>query len=145
MGGATRGRTAELASRDQSTRQERGQGKGDNRRSYKEEEIIGAQTKAARKSRAAPPATKKNEESSTCAWTGDHSCHAQRPDDGGGWDSRNWTGARCFECVWKTGVRRHRFAGDPPQRTFSLQPGWPWCTAAVSAVAKLVRKEGKVE
>ena len=39
-------------------------------------------------------------------------------------NGRSWTGAGCFECVRSTGVRRHRFAGDPPQRTFILQPGW---------------------
>ena len=27
----------------------------------------------------------RKEESSTCAWTGNHSCHAQRTNDGGGW------------------------------------------------------------
>ena len=59
MGGATRGGTAEPTPRDQSTRQEQGQGKRENRKSHKEEEIIGAQTEAARQSRAAPPATKK--------------------------------------------------------------------------------------
>ena len=58
------------------------------------------------------------------ARTRDRSCHAQRLDDGGGWDARSWTDAGCFECIRSTGVRRHRFAGDPPQRTFSLQPGW---------------------
>ena len=99
---------------------ERGGGGG----SYKEEEIIGAKTEAAWQSRAAPPATKHSEQSSTCTWTGNHSCHAQRPDDGGGWDARSWTGARCSECVRSTGVRRHRFTGDPPKQTFSLQPGW---------------------
>ena len=41
-----------------------------------------------------------------CAWTGDRSCHTQRPDDGGGWDARSWTGAaRCLECVRSTRVR----------------------------------------
>ena len=39
-------------------------------------------------------------------------------------DARSWTGARCFECVRSAGVRRHRSTGDPPQWTFSLQPGW---------------------
>ena len=61
---------------------------------------------------------------STCARTGDRSCHAQRSDDGGGWDTRSWTGAGCFECVRSTGVRHHRFAGNPSKRTVSLQPGW---------------------
>ena len=28
------------------------------------------------------------------------------------------------ECVRSTGVRHHRFAGNPSQRTVSLQPGW---------------------
>ena len=84
MGGAGRGGTAEPTSRDQNTKQERGQGKGKNIKSYNGEEIIGAKTEAARQSRAAPPATKQSEQSSTCTWTGDHSCHAQRPDDGGG-------------------------------------------------------------
>ena len=109
MGGATRGGTAEPTSRDQNTRQARGQENGENRKSRREEEFIGAQTEAARQSRAAPPATNQTEESSMCAWTGDHTCHAQRPDDGGGWDARSWTGARCFECVRSTGVRRRRF------------------------------------
>ena len=104
MHGATRGGTAEPTLRDQNTRQERGQGKGKNRKSHREEENIGAQTEAARQSRAAPPATTQNEESSTCAWAGDYSCHAHRPDDGGGWDARSWTGARCFECIRSTGV-----------------------------------------
>ena len=63
-------------------------------KSHREEETIGAQTEAARQSRAAPPALKQNEEWSTCTWTGDGSCHAQRPDDGDGWDVRSWTGAR---------------------------------------------------
>ena len=47
--------------------------------------------------------TKQKEESSTCARTGDHSCHAQRPDDGGGWETRSWTGAGYSECVRSTG------------------------------------------
>ena len=140
-----RGGTAEPTSRDQRTRKERGKGKGDSRKSHREEEIIGVQTKAARKSRAAPPATKQNEEPSTCAWTGDHSCHAQRPDDDGGWDARSWTGARCFECVRSTGLRRHRFVGDPPQRRFSSARLATWCTAAVSAVARMVGRKDKVE
>ena len=114
MGGATRGETAEPTSRDQI------QGKnGDGERGILEKSqrggIIGAQTEVARQSRAEPPATKRNEESSTCAWKRDHSCHAQRPDDDDGWDARSWTGARCFECVRSTGVRRHRFVGDPPR------------------------------
>ena len=67
MGGAARGETAEPTSRDQNTRQEQGQGKEDKRQGHKEEEIIGAQTEAARQSRAAPPAKKRNEESSMCA------------------------------------------------------------------------------
>ena len=67
MDGTTRGGTAELTSRDQNTRQERGQGKRDKGRSHKEEEILGAETEAAKQSRATPPATKRNEESSTCA------------------------------------------------------------------------------
>ena len=58
---AGRGGTVEPTSRDQNTRQERGQGKGKNRKSYKEEEIIGAKTEAARQSRAALPATKQSE------------------------------------------------------------------------------------
>ena len=53
--------------------------------------------------------------------TEDRSCHAQRPDDGGGWDTRSWTGAGCFECVRSTGLPHHRFAGNPPQRTVGLQ------------------------
>ena len=106
--------TAEPTSREQDARQERVQGKGEDRKSHSEEENIGVQTEAARQSKAAP-ATKHNEESTTYAWTGDQGCHAQRPDDGGGRDARNWTGARCFECVRSTGVRRHRFAGDPPR------------------------------
>ena len=53
-------------------------------KNHKEEDNFGAQTEAARKSTAAPPATKQNEQSSTCAWTGDHSCHTQRPGDGDG-------------------------------------------------------------
>ena len=36
----------------------------------------------------------------------------------------SWTGARYFECAQSTGVRRHRFPGDPPKRTFGLQSGW---------------------
>ena len=84
MGGARRGGAAEPTSRDQNTRQERGQGKGDKRKSHKEEEIVDAQTEAMRQSGAAPLATKRKEESSTCARTGDHSYHAQRTDDGGG-------------------------------------------------------------
>ena len=106
------------------------EGKNGDRKRSKIEKVterrknIGAQTEAVRQSRAAPPARKQNKESSTCAWTGDHSCHAQRPDDGDGWDARSLTGSRCFECVRSTWVRRHRFTGDPPQRTFSLHPGW---------------------
>ena len=84
MGGATRGGTAEPMSRDQSTRQGRGQGKGKNIKSHKEEDNFGAQTEAARQSTAAPPATKQKEKSSTCAWMGDHSCHIQRPGDSDG-------------------------------------------------------------
>ena len=45
MGGVARGRTAEPTSRDQITRQEQGQGKVDKRKSHKEEEILGAQTR----------------------------------------------------------------------------------------------------
>ena len=97
MGGATRGGTAEPTSRGQNTRLEREQGKGDKRKSHRGEKRFGAQTEAARQSRAAPPVTERNKESSTCAWMGDHSCHAQRTDDGGGWDARSWTDARCFE------------------------------------------------
>ena len=52
--------------------------------------------------REAPTTTQQKEESSTFARTGDCSCHAQRPDDGGGWDARSWTGAGCFECVRST-------------------------------------------
>ena len=59
-GGATRGGTAELTSRDQNARQERGQGKGKKRKVTREEEINGAQTEAARQSRAASPATMQN-------------------------------------------------------------------------------------
>ena len=51
MGDATRGGTAEPTPRDQNTRQERGRGKGDNRKSHGEGKIIGAQTEAARQSR----------------------------------------------------------------------------------------------
>ena len=60
MGGTTRGGTAELMSRDQTTRlrQEQRQGKVDKSRSHKEEKILGAQTKAARRSRALLPASK---------------------------------------------------------------------------------------
>ena len=58
MGGATRGGTAEPTPQDQNTRQERGQGKGENRKSHKEKEIMGAQTEAARQSRAMFPAKK---------------------------------------------------------------------------------------
>ena len=109
-------------------RENKKQGKSGDRERGRIEKVteknIGAQTEAARQSRATPPMTKQNEESTTCTWTGDHNRHAQRPDDGGGWDARSWTGARCFECVPSTGVRRHRFVGDPPQRTFSLQLGW---------------------
>ena len=71
-----------------------------------------------------PSTTARKEESSTCTWAGNHSCHTQRTDDDGGWETRSWTGARCFECVLSAGVRRHRSTGDPPQWTFSLQPGW---------------------
>ena len=78
MGGATRSGTAEPTSRDQNTRQRRGQGKGDNKKCNSEEEMNGAQTEAARQSRAAPPATKQNEDTSMCPWTEDHTCHAQR-------------------------------------------------------------------
>ena len=46
---------------------------------------------------------------------GNHSCHAQRMDDGGGWEARSWTGVRCLECVRSAGVRRRRSTGDPPQ------------------------------
>ena len=52
MGGATQGGTAEPTSRDQNTRQDRGQGNGDKRKSHKWEEIIGAQTEASRQSGA---------------------------------------------------------------------------------------------
>ena len=55
-----------------------------NKKKHREEEDIGAQTEAARQSRAALLATERKEESSTCAWTRDHTCHAQSPDDGGG-------------------------------------------------------------
>ena len=60
MGGATRSGTAEPTSRDQNTRQERGQGKGKKKKVIREEEINGAHTEAARQSRAASPATRKN-------------------------------------------------------------------------------------
>ena len=54
-----------------------------------------------------------------------------------------------FECVRSTGVRRNRSAGDPPQWTLSFHPGWLrgvlYCTAAVSAVARMVGRKGKVE
>ena len=59
MGGATRGETAETTSRDQNTRQERGQGKGDNRKSHREEKIIGALTEAARQSGTSCDKTKR--------------------------------------------------------------------------------------
>ena len=118
-----RGVTPEPTSWDQNKMQERGQGKGNERKGHKLEEIIGAQKKAARQSRAAPPARGRKEKLSTCAWTGDHRYHAQRTDDGGGRDAQNWTGARGFECVRSAGVRRYRSAGDPPQWAFSLQPG----------------------
>ena len=62
MGGAGRGGTAEPTSRDQNTTQKRRQGKGDNIKSHRKENIIGAQTEATRQSRAAPPATKRIEE-----------------------------------------------------------------------------------
>ena len=48
MNGATRGGTAEPTSREQNTRQERGQGKRENWKSRREEENFGAQNKAAR-------------------------------------------------------------------------------------------------
>ena len=51
MGGATRGGTAEPMSRDRNTRQERGQGKGDERKSHKEEETLDPQTEAARQTK----------------------------------------------------------------------------------------------
>ena len=62
---------------------------GDRERGYKEkvakkEEILDAQTEAMRQSTAAPRATKRNEESITCVYTGDHSCHVQGIDYGGG-------------------------------------------------------------
>ena len=78
MGGATRGGTAEPTLRDQI------QGKNEDRKSHREEEFLRAQTEAPRQSREAPSATKQNEESSTCTWTGDYSCHAKRSNDGGG-------------------------------------------------------------
>ena len=49
---------SEPTSRDQNTRQEWGQGKGDKKEIYKEDEVLGAQTEVARQSRAPPPATK---------------------------------------------------------------------------------------
>ena len=58
--GVTRGAMAEPTSRDQNTKQERGQGKGKNRKIIREIEINGAQTEAARQSRAASPATRQN-------------------------------------------------------------------------------------
>ena len=58
--GATRGGTAEHTSRDQNTKQERGQGKGKNRKITREIEINGAQTEAARQSRAVSSATRQN-------------------------------------------------------------------------------------
>ena len=69
MRGATRGGTVEPTSRDQNTRQEWGQGKGDIRKSHEYEDIFGVQKEAARQSRAAPLATKQKEESSTCVRT----------------------------------------------------------------------------
>ena len=63
MEGATRRGTADPKLRGQNTRQERGQGKGENRKSHREEEDIGAQTEAARQSRAALHATRKDESS----------------------------------------------------------------------------------
>ena len=67
MGRATWGETAKPTSRDQNTRQERRQRKRDEIERRRKEEMIGAQTEAARQSRVAAPATKLNEESSTCA------------------------------------------------------------------------------
>ena len=89
MGGAGRGGSAELTSQDQNTRQERDQGNGDYRKLHRGEEVIGAQTEAAKQTIAVPPVTKRNKESSTCTWTRDHSYHAQCTDDGGGWDARS--------------------------------------------------------
>ena len=60
MGGTGRGGTAEPTLRDQNTRQGRGQGKGKNIKVTREEEINDAQTEAARQSRAASPATRRN-------------------------------------------------------------------------------------
>ena len=91
MGGATRGGTAEPTSRDQNKRQERGQGKGNERRSHRWEKIPGVQTEAVWQSRAAPSTTARKEESSTCTWAGNHNCHTQRTDDGGGWETQSWT------------------------------------------------------
>ena len=53
MGGATRGGTAEPTLRDQI------QGKNEDRKSHREEEILRAQTEAPRQSREAPSATSK--------------------------------------------------------------------------------------
>ena len=58
MGGATRGVRAEPTSRGQNTRQVRGWERGDYRTSHREEELIGAQTEAAKQSRVASPAIK---------------------------------------------------------------------------------------
>ena len=66
MGGAGRGGSAEATSQDQNTRQEREQGKGDDRKLHREEKIVGAQTEIAKQTRAVPPTTKRNKESSTC-------------------------------------------------------------------------------
>ena len=64
------GGTAEPTSRDQNKMQEREQEKGNETKSHKQEESLGAQTEAARQSRLAPPATERKEEPSTCASTG---------------------------------------------------------------------------
>ena len=58
--GATRGGTAQPTSRDQNSKQERGQGKGKNRKITREIEINGAHTEAAKQSRAVSPATREN-------------------------------------------------------------------------------------
>ena len=89
MDGATRDGAAQPTSRYQNKKKEWGQGKANETKNRNWEKIHGAKTEVARQNRAAPPVTERKEKSSTCAWTGDHSCHAQRTDDGRGRDARS--------------------------------------------------------
>ena len=71
----------------------------------------------------------------------DHSCHAQRSDDDGGWDARSWTGACTIDWGATSSVCRRPAASD-------IQPSArlaTWCTAAASAVARMVGRKDKVK